>query len=84
MSSGGVLSFLIYSALWGFTLNTVNAAMILLIGYALGVKYDVNFFSAIILIFLLLTSSLGLGMISAGFTMIVRQGNPISLPRLPH
>jgi len=78
MSSGGVLSFLIYSALWGFTINTVNAVMILLIGYILGVKYNVNLISAIIIIFLLLSSSLGLGMISAGFTMIVKQGNPIS------
>ena len=78
LSSGGVISFLVYSALWGFTINTVNAVVILAIGYALGVKYDINFLSAVVLILLLLTSSLGLGMVSAGFTMIVKQGNPIS------
>ena len=78
LSSGGVLSMLFYSALWGFTINTVNAVVILTIGYLLGVKYDINVLSTFILLTLLLTSSLGLAIISAGVTMIVKQGNPIS------
>ncbi|BAK54377.1 ABC transporter permease [Sulfurisphaera tokodaii] len=78
LSSGGVVSFLFYSAIWGFVINTVNAAVILLIGFALGVKYQVNILSTLIIIFLLLLSTIGLSMISAGFTMIVKQGNPIS------
>ena len=78
LSSGGVLSFLIYSALWGFVMNTINAVVTLLIGLALKVHYDVNLLSTAIIIFLLLLSTLGFAMISAGFTMIVKQGNPIA------
>ena len=78
LSSGGVISMLFYSALWGFVINTVNAVVILSVGFVLGVKYDINVLSTAVLVFLLLTSSLGLAMISAGVTMIVKQGNPIS------
>ena len=78
LSSGGVISMLFYSALWGFVINTVNAIVILSVGYFLGVKYDINVLSTAVLVFLLLASSLGLAMISAGVTMIVKQGNPIS------
>ena len=78
LSNGGVLSFLIYSILWGFVINTINALVILFIGFSLGVKYSINWASTAILISLLLLSTIGLAMISAGFTMIVKQGNPIS------
>lgn len=78
LSTGGVVSFLIYSALWGFVINTINAVVILSVGYALGVKYDVNLLSTIVIVILLLLSTIGFAMISAGFTMIVKQGNPIA------
>ncbi|QKQ99018.1 ABC transporter permease [Metallosphaera tengchongensis] len=78
LSDGGVLSFLLYSALWGFTINSVTAGVTLGIGYLLGVDYKVNWIATLLILFLLLTSTLGLSMISAGFTMLVKQGNPIS------
>ena len=78
LSSGGVVSFLIYSVLWGFVINTVNAAVTLSIGLILKVHYDVNLLATVIIIFLLLLSTIGFAMISTGFTMIVKQGNPIS------
>ncbi|MCG3109576.1 hypothetical protein L3N51_01871 [Metallosphaera sp. J1] len=78
LSEGGVLSFLIYSALWGFTINSVNAGVILGIGELLHVDFHVNVLSTLIVFALLLSSALGLSMISAGFTMLVKQGNPIS------
>ena len=78
LSSGGVLSFLFYSAIWGFVINTVNAAVTLSIGLALKVHYDVNLLSTLIIIFLLLLSTIGFAMLSAGFTMMVKQGNPIA------
>lgn len=78
LSSGGVLSFLIYSILWGFIINTVNALVTLSIGLALKVNYDINIISTSIIVFLLLLSTIGFAMISAGFTMIIKQGNPIA------
>lgn len=78
LSSGGIVSFLVYSAIWGFVINTINALVTLSIGFALGVKYDINALSTAIIIFFLLLSTIGFAMISAGFTMIVKQGNPIA------
>ncbi|MEL9970535.1 MAG: ABC transporter permease [Metallosphaera sp.] len=78
LSDGGVLSFLLYSALWGFTINSVNAGVILAIGAILHTQYHVNLLSFFLVFTLLLSASLGLSMISAGFTMFVKQGNPIS------
>ncbi|MEM4372624.1 MAG: ABC transporter permease, partial [Metallosphaera sp.] len=74
----GVLSFLVYSALWGFTINSVNAGVILGIGEMLHVHFEINPVSTLVVFALLLSSALGLSMISAGFTMLVKQGNPIS------
>ncbi|ABP95043.1 MULTISPECIES: ABC transporter permease [Metallosphaera] len=78
LSEGGVLSFLVYSALWGFTINSVNAGVILGIGEMLHVHFEINPVSTLVVFALLLSSALGLSMISAGFTMLVKQGNPIS------
>ncbi|BFH73819.1 ABC transporter permease [Sulfurisphaera javensis] len=78
LSSGGVVSFLVYSAIWGFIINTINSVVTLSIGFALGVKYNINILATAIIIFLLLLSTIGFAMISAGFTMIVKQGNPIA------
>ncbi len=78
LSKSGVLSFLIYSALWGFTVNTVNAVIILTVGYLLGVVYKINLLSVLIIVILLISSTLGIAFMSAAFTMIIKQGNPIS------
>jgi len=78
LSSGGVVSFLFYSVLWGFVINTISAGVTLSIGLILKVHYDVNLLATFIIIFLLLLSTIGFSMISAGFTMMVKQGNPIA------
>ncbi|BDC18461.1 ABC transporter permease [Acidianus sp. HS-5] len=78
LSKSGVLSFLVYSALWGFTVNTINAAIILTVGHLLGVIYEINLLSTLLLAILLISSTLGIAFMSAAFTMIIKQGNPIS------
>jgi ABC-2 type transport system permease protein len=78
LSRSGIFSFLIYSALWGFTVNTINAVVILIIGDLLGVRYEINILSTLIIVILLISSTLGIAFMSAAFTMITKQGNPIS------
>lgn len=78
ISKAGVTGFLTYSALWGFLLNTINAVVILSVGYALGVRYDVNFVSTGLVLITLIASTFGLASLSGAFTMIIKQGNPVS------
>ncbi len=78
ISKAGVTGFLTYSALWGFLLNTINAVVILSVGYALGVRYDVNFVSTGLVLITLIVSTFGLASLSGAFTMIIKQGNPVS------
>ncbi len=78
ISRSGVTGFLVYSALWGFLLNTINAVVILLVGLGLGVKYDVNLTSTLVVMITLLLSTFGLASLSGAFTMIVKQGNPVA------
>lgn len=79
LSRAGVVGFLLYSALWGFTINTVNAIIIFLVGDGLGVKYHIDWPATILIAILLILSTLGLAFLSAAFTMMIKQGNPISL-----
>ncbi|EZQ12047.1 ABC transporter [Candidatus Acidianus copahuensis] len=79
LSRSGVTSFLFYSAIWGFAVNTINAFIIMSVGLGLGIKYDINWLSSIIISVLLILSTLGLSFLSAAFTMVIKQGNPISL-----
>ncbi|TRM96250.1 ABC transporter, partial [Sulfolobus sp. E1] len=79
ISRTGTIGFLLYSALWGLVLNTVNAVVILAIGYALGADYHINILSTLLILVLLLISTLGIGMLAGAVTMITKQGNPISL-----
>jgi ABC-2 type transport system permease protein len=78
LSRSGVTSFLFYSALWGFTINTINALVILGIGFGLGVKYHIDLLASLLVIILLIISTLGLAFLSGAFTMVIKQGNPIS------
>ncbi|WP_338604653.1 ABC transporter permease [Sulfolobus tengchongensis] len=78
ISRTGTFGFLLYSALWGLVLNTINAIVILSIGIALNVDYHVNVISVIVILVLLIFSTLGIGMIAGAVTMITKQGNPIS------
>ena len=78
LSRSGVTSFLFYSALWGFTINTINALVILSIGFGLGVKYHIDLLASLLVIILLIISTLGLAFLSGAFTMVIKQGNPIS------
>lgn len=79
LSPLGVFGFLTYSALWGFTLNTVNAAVILAEGALLGVSYaGADIPGALIIIIMLMASTFGISMMSAAVVMVTKQGNPIS------
>ncbi len=79
LSPTGVFGMLFYSAAWGFVLNTINAVVIILVGFGLGVSFiNANIVGALIIIIELLISTLGLSMIAGGIVMITKQGNPIS------
>ncbi len=79
LSPLGVFGFLTYSAVWGFILNTLNAAVILAVGAGLGVSYShANILGAIIIVLMLLASTFGVAMMSAALVMVTKQGNPIA------
>ncbi len=79
MTQSGVFGMLIYSALWGFIMNSINMAVTLAIGYGLGVRYMASgALAAVIVTAELLLATLGLSMMAGGIVMIVKQGNPIS------
>jgi len=78
LSKSGVTSFLLYSSMWGFTINTINALVILSVGLGLGVNYHIDILASLLVIILLILSTLGLAFLSGAFTMIIKQGNPIS------
>jgi ABC-2 type transport system permease protein len=79
LSPLGVFGFLTYSAVWGFTLNTVNAAVILAVGAALGVAYSGSAaLGAAVIVLMLVVSTFGIGMVSAAVVLVTKQGNPIS------
>ncbi|MEM0321282.1 MAG: ABC transporter permease [Thermoprotei archaeon] len=79
LSPLGVFGFLTYSSLWGFTLNTINAAVILAEGALLGVSYSgANILGALIVTAMLMASTFGIAMMSAAVVLVTKQGNPIS------
>jgi len=79
LAPSGALSFLVYTMLWGLALNSISAAVILLVGRALGVIYTVSgTLIALLLIFLLMLSSFGIAAISGAVVMVTKQGNPIA------
>ncbi|BCU67488.1 ABC transporter [Sulfolobales archaeon HS-7] len=75
----GVSGFLVYSAVWGFTLNSLSAVVILTVGYLLGVRYAINWIATILLVVVLMASTLGISMMAGAVTMITKQGNPVSI-----
>ncbi|MFP3401477.1 MAG: ABC transporter permease [Nitrososphaeria archaeon] len=79
LSPSGILGFLVYSSIWGFALNSINAAVILAVGAALGVRFSPSgvLVSSVILALLLL-STFGIAAMSGAVVMVTKQGNPIS------
>ncbi len=79
LSPTGAFGFLSYSALWGFTLNTLNALIILGVGSALGVTYSTQgVAAALVIILMLLVSTFGIAMLSGAFVLVTKQGNPVA------
>lgn len=79
LSPTGMFGLLVYSILWGFVLNTVSVVATLAVGSGLGVKYTAaGLAGAGIIVALLLVSSFGLAMISAGTVIITKTGDPVS------
>ena len=79
LSPTGMFGLLVYSILWGFVLNTVSVVATLAVGSGLGVKYTpAGVEGAAIIVLLLLVSSFGLAMISAGTVLITKTGDPVS------
>ena len=79
MTQSGIFGMLIYSSLWGFIMNSINMAVTLAIGYALGVRYLLSGVPAAALVTAeLLAATLGLSMMAGGIVMITKQGNPIA------
>jgi ABC-2 type transport system permease protein len=79
LSPSGVLGFLTYSSIWGFALNSVNAAIILAVGVALGVRFlPSGIVAASVIAALLMLSTFGIAAMSGAVVMVTKQGNPIS------
>ncbi|MGC8848045.1 MAG: ABC transporter permease, partial [Conexivisphaera sp.] len=79
LSPSGVLGFLTYSSIWGFALNSVNAAIILAVGVALGVRFlPSGIIAASVIAALLMLSTFGIAAMSGAVVMVTKQGNPIS------
>jgi len=79
LSPTGMFGLLFYSVLWGFILSTVSVAATLAVGSGLGVVYSVQGVAgAAIIVALLLISSFGLAMISAGAVVVTKTGDPVS------
>lgn len=74
----GVWGFLLYSSLWGFVLNTVNAMVILSVGVGLGIQFHVNSLSTLLITMELVLSTLGIAMMSGAITLMNKQGNPVA------
>lgn len=71
---------LLLSGTWSFVLNSVNTVLVLLVGtFFLGITYpEANIVSAFVILLLVVVSSMGIGMISAGIIMVVKRGDPIA------
>lgn len=79
LSPTGVFGLLIYSIMWGLILNTVNVVVTLSVGAGLGVDYVLSGVpGATIIVVLLIISSVGIAMMSAGTVMVIKQGDPVS------
>jgi ABC-2 type transport system permease protein len=79
LSPTGMFGLLVYSVLWGFVLNTVSVGATLAVGGGLGVQYtSAGIVGAAVIVTLLLISSFGLAMISAGTVIITKTGDPVS------
>lgn len=78
ISKSGILGFLVYSGLWGIIMNSISAIIILAVSSALGVRYHADILAVIVLVIMLVISTYSLGMLAAAFTLIIKQGNPIS------
>ncbi|MHB8352449.1 MAG: ABC transporter permease [Thermoplasmata archaeon] len=73
-------SVLFYSSLFGFLLNLMAAAVILVVGVGvLGVHLALNAPAFAVAVVLLAISSSGLGFIAAAFILWTKQGNPVGL-----
>lgn len=71
---------LVLSGTWSFVLNSVNTIIVLLVGtFLLGITYpDANLLSAVVILFLVVLASMGVGMISAGVIMVAKRGDPVA------
>jgi ABC-2 type transport system permease protein len=79
LSPTGMFGLLVYSILWGFVLNTVSVVATLAVGSGLGVRYTpAGIEGAAIIVVLLLISSFGLAMMSAGTVIVTKTGDPVS------
>lgn len=79
LAPSGPLSFLVYTVLWGFVMNGISTAVIMLIGLGLGVRYTASGAAlAAAMIALLMLSSFGIAALSGAVVMVTKQGNPIA------
>lgn len=79
MSPTKISTVLIASSIWSFIFTSINMAVALLTGFALGVDYGhANLASATVVLLLMIVSMSGIGMMSAGVIMITKQGDPVT------
>jgi ABC-2 type transport system permease protein len=80
LSPTRISTVLVLSGTWSFVINSLNTVVVLLVGtFLLGITYpDANIFSAAVVLLLVVVSSMGIGMISAGIIMVVKRGDPVA------
>jgi ABC-2 type transport system permease protein len=78
MSKTPLYKILLGSALWAFLWTAISCATMLgVAALVFGVQLDVNIPLALLILVLAVTSSAGIGMVSAGVIMVTKQGEPI-------
>ncbi len=79
LTPAGIPAILLSMALWNLIFATMDMAIYIALGIFL-FKIDfthINILSAIVILFLTVASFSGLGIISAGFIMVFKRGNPL-------
>jgi ABC-2 type transport system permease protein len=80
LTSTGIKTIIFAGSLWAFLWTTIRVLIFFLLGILFfSVKFPPFHFSPLIVsILLMLTSLIGLGLISAGFTLIYKRGDPVT------
>lgn len=79
MSKTSLSRILAYSALWSFISASLSGILMLLMAILVfGLKLNVNLLLSLLILILAVVGMSGIGMISAGIILVVKQGDPVT------